>query len=339
MPLLDMNDAAAVARYNDFVRQSPFAQITQDMAWAQVKENWAPRYVYLEDADNNIIAALSILMIQQANGKMFAYASKGPVMDMTDLDLFDQLMQTAKDLLANDNVYVLRVDPEIAYTDALNEALQARGYVTRNRNLSGGMHATIQPRLNMVMNLAAKPEAETTFDFVPSKTKNKLRRPFRDGIVVDFGLDQGYLDGFFMTYEIMSQRHEITYRPKDYFQRMLEAYQGTDLMRIYRASYEGAVIGTGIAFKIGSKVWYMYAGTIDDAPVYGAAYAIQVEMIQWAIDAKMPLYDLGGIEEEDVEDSLWQFKRNFVRDGAQEYIGEIDLVLDQATYDAVVPNK
>ncbi|GAK31404.1 methicillin resistance protein [Weissella oryzae SG25] len=334
MPLLDMNDSDALARYNDFVRQSPFAQITQDLAWAEVKNNWTPRYVYLEDADKQIIAALSILMIKQANGKMFAYASKGPVMDMQDLDLFDRLMQEAKLALANDDVYVLKVDPEISYSDELNAQLQARGYVTRNRGLKGGMHATIQPRLNMVMDLTVKPDAETAFDFVPSKTKNKLRRPFRDGIVVDFGLEQSDLDDFYMTYEIMSQRHGITYRPKDYFQRMVDAFVGTDMMRIYRARFEEQTIGTGIAFKIGSKIWYMYAGTIDDAPVNGAAYAIQVEMIQWAIDSHMPLYDLGGIEKEDVEDSLWKFKHNFVRGAAQEYIGEIDLVLDEASYEA-----
>ena len=334
MPVLDMNDTTAVAKYNDFVRTSPFAQITQDTTWGHVKNNWEPKYVYLTDEQGAITAALSILMIEQDNGKKFAYASKGPVMDMQDLDLFDRLMAEAKQALEADNVYLLRVDPEVMYSDELNADLEARGYVMRNRNLGAGMHVTIQPRLNMVLDLTTKPDAETVLDFVPSKTKSKLKRPFRDGIEVDFGLNQAYLDDFYMTYETMSQRHGITYRPKDYFQRMLEVYEGTDMMRIYRALYDGQVLGTGIAFKIGSKIWYMYAGTIDDAPVVGAAYAIQVKMAQWAIDEKVPLYDLGGIEKEDASDALWTFKHHFVRGAAREYIGEIDLVLDQAAYDA-----
>ncbi|MGL5748699.1 MAG: peptidoglycan bridge formation glycyltransferase FemA/FemB family protein, partial [Weissella cibaria] len=125
MPVLDMSDETAVARYNDFVRSSKFGQVTQDLGWAQVKNNWEPRYAYVENEAGEIVAAISMLLTNTPSGKKFAYASKGPVMDMTDLDLFDQLIAEAKVALADDNAYLLRIDPEIAFSEELDADLHA----------------------------------------------------------------------------------------------------------------------------------------------------------------------------------------------------------------------
>ncbi len=49
MPIVNQNDATAVSRYTEFIRQSPNAQITQDTGWAHVKNNWEPLYAYIEN--------------------------------------------------------------------------------------------------------------------------------------------------------------------------------------------------------------------------------------------------------------------------------------------------
>lgn len=336
MPVLDLQDAQAVARYQTFVRSSKFGQVTQDLGWAVVKNNWVAKYVYLEDSAGNIQAALSMLLAETKSGKKFAYASKGPVMDMHDLDLFDELVAEARMALAADNVYLLRIDPEIAYSDDLNNELQARGYVTRNRNLVGGMHATIQPRLNMVLDLTAKPDAKETFDLYPSKTKSKLKRPLRDGVKVEWAADQEAVEVFFKTYADMAKRHGISYRPISYFQRMLDAF-GTDgkILRVFIAKKDEYVLSTGIGFNYGDKIWYMYAGS-EDGNIFYAPYAVQTAMIQWALDTGVSRYDMGGIATPDETDGLYVFKHTFVKEAPVEYIGEIDVVFDQDVYNELV---
>lgn len=336
MPVLDLHDEQTVARYQTFVRSSKFGQVTQDLGWAMVKNNWVPKYVYLEDDQGNMRAALSMLLTETASGKKFAYASKGPVMDMHDLNLFDELVAEAKAALAQDNVYLLRLDPEITYSDALNADLQARGYVTRNRNLAGGMHATIQPRLNMVLDLTAKPDAKETFDLYPSKTKSKLKRPLRDGVEVTWAADQEAIAVFFKTYADMAKRHGISYRPITYFERMLDAF-GTDgdILRVFIAKKDQQVLSTGIGFKYGDKIWYMYAGS-EDGNIFYAPYAVQTAMIQWALDAGVARYDMGGIDTPDETDGLYVFKHTFIKEAPVEYIGEIDVVLDEAVYNKLV---
>lgn len=336
MPVLDLSDTAAVKKYEEFVQHSPYGQVGQDLGWAKIKNNWEPRYAYVTDEAGNIIAAISMLLTQTKLGKKFAYASKGPVMDITNLDLLEQLMTEAKKALANDDAYVIRMDPEVLYSDELNTQLQEHGFETRNRNVADeGMHATIQPRLNMVLDLKAKPDAKETFDLYPSKTKSKLKRPMRDGVTVRYGSDTAAMDAFYETYVNMANRHGITYRPKDYFERMRDAFGDNGIMRVYIAEREGELLSTGIGFKYGRKIWYMYAGS-NDGPTYYAPYAVQTAMVQWALDEGVDLYDMGGIESQSTDDGLYVFKHTFIKADPLEYIGEIDLVLDDAAYTELV---
>ncbi|KRN32448.1 UDP-N-acetylmuramoylpentapeptide-lysine N(6)-alanyltransferase [Weissella halotolerans] len=335
MPMLDRNDQKQVAAYQNFVRTTPSARVTQDLAWGSVKNNWEARDFYVQDADGQIKAALSVLLTDTPAGKKFAYASKGPVMATFDLALLDALLAEALPHLSD--AYVLRMDPEVPYSDELNQALQDHGFQTRNRNVAAaGMHATIQPRLNMVMDLTAFPEAKQTLDLYPSKTKSKLKRPIRDGVTVTNGATAAELADFYTTYEAMAKRHGITYRPKAYFERMQAAF-GADIMQIFVARRQGQLLSTGIGFKYGDKVWYMYAGSVDGETYY-APYAVQTAMIQWALDNGVRYYDMGGIGEEDRSDHLYLFKHVFVKAPATEYIGEIDRVIDPTVYAKLVEN-
>lgn len=335
MPMLDRKDQKMVEAYQNFVRTTPSARVTQDLGWGAVKNNWEARDFYVQDDQGQLQAALSVLLTNTTSGKKFAYASKGPVMATFDLDLLDTLLAEALPHL--EDAYVLRMDPEVPYSAELNQALQARGYQTRNRNVAAaGMHATIQPRLNMIMDLTAFPEAQATLDLYPSKTKSKLKRPIRDGVTVSQGASEADLDDFYTTYEAMAKRHGITYRPKTYFERMLKTFGG-DIMQIFVARREGQLLSTGIGFKYGDKVWYMYAGSVDGETYY-APYAVQTAMIQWALDNGSHYYDMGGIGAEDRSDHLYLFKHVFVKAPATEFIGEIDRVLDPAIYAQLVKN-
>lgn len=334
MPILDRQNAEQMTRYTTFMQSTPQGRVTQDLAWGQVKNNWESREVFVENTAGEITGAMTMLLTDTPAGKKFAYASKGPVIAGDfDLDVLNALVAEAKTIL--DDAYVLRMDPEVDYSDELNAALIAAGYTTRNRNVAdAGMHATIQPRLNMVINLRDFPDAKETLDLYPSKTKSKLKRPFRDGVEVTWGHDDEALDAFYTTYETMAKRHEISYRPKDYFARMQAAFSD-DTMRIFVAKREGELLSTGIAFKYGEKIWYMYAGSMD-GNVYYAPYAVQSAMIQWALDEDIALYDMGGIEEESTSDPLYVFKHTFVKAAPLEYIGEIDVVLDNDVYNELV---
>lgn len=327
MPIVDQSNAADVARYEQFIRTAPFATATQDTAWSHVKNNWKPMYVYLEEA-GKIIASMSILMVNAVEDKMLAYCCKGPVCDPKDVALVDRLMKEAKFYVEEQNAFVLRIDPEVLYEEELVEAYEGLGYRLRSRNVSS--HATTQPRFNMVLNLKGKSSDDLLASF-HSKTRYNIRLAKRKGVEVRYSHSIEDLKIFHELYVIMSERHGITYRPYNYFERMLEAYG--DNMRIYLAEHQGDIIAGALAISYGDKTWYAYGASSNEKRNLMAPHLLQWEMITWALEQGKDRYDFGGVFELNSSDGLYRFKEGFCYPNVYtEYLGEVDLVLDEEAY-------
>lgn len=330
MPIIDNNDIEQMKKYTDFVRNASYTSVTQDPRWGKVKSNWKPLYVTLEDNDGNITAAMSILMIKNIDDGALAYCSKGPVCNPNDIETIDLLVKEAEPVLKENNVYLLRMDPEIEYSEQLNENLQKHGYLTRNRNV--GLHDTIQPRVNMVINNLRERTYEDVFQHFRPRRRTLVRKSINNGqLKVDIGDSKSYMDRFYNLYEIMSNRHGITYRPQDYFNRIVDNFGGTNILRIYLAYTDECDLAGAVCFNYGKKLWYMYGGSTNkDSKLY-APYLIYNEMILDAFKQNCDVYDMGGVFALDASDGLWQIKHGFVQKET-EYIGEIDKVYDNDKY-------
>lgn len=93
--ILDTNNASELKRYDDFVKSNEYSFLTQDRAWAKIKNNWSEDYVYLEN-DGEIVAAMSILSIKAIDEKWLLYANRGPVCDIYDKDTVLALVDQVK---------------------------------------------------------------------------------------------------------------------------------------------------------------------------------------------------------------------------------------------------
>lgn len=331
MPIVDLANGTELARYQQFVRTSPFATTTQDTGWSEVKSNWIPLYVYLEE-QGEIIAAMSVLMVNAVGEQKLAYCCKGPVCDPTDVELVHRLMQEAESAAREQGAFVLRIDPEIAYDEALNKRYAELGYVLRNRNVSS--KDTTQPRFNMVLDLKGKTEEELMESF-HAKTRYNIRLAERKGVTTRYSGELSDLEIFHQLYVVMSNRHGISYRPYNYFARMLEAYR--PYTRVYLAEHEGDVIAASVAISYGDKTWYIYGASANEKRNVMAPHLLQWEMIKWAVEQGKARYDFGGVFKLDGSDGLYRFKEGFCYpDRYSEYIGEIDRVWDEEAYQKFV---
>lgn len=347
--ILDLNNQEQVAKYEEFVRNNPNGRVTQDVLWGKVKNNWQGLYVYREDEQQNITAAMSILYIEALPGKIFAYCSKGPVVDFNDAELVNSLVEEA---VANlpENTFLLRMDPEIFYSDELNAKYEQLGYVTRNVNITH-MHGNIQPRKNVVLYFDGRTtdkienEEDLMLHFKRS-TRTAIRKAIKTGLTVTVGTDHKAIDAFYDVYKKMAEKRGITYRPIEYFYRMSDVFADTGRFKVFLAhltdeqSQEDDVVASaGIGFSYGDEVWYMYAGLDRQYDKYYAPHLVQYEMMKWALEEKKVQYDFGGVNSFDESDGLYSFKHRFAyHDEPAEYIGEIDKVLDQQAYDEYLKN-
>lgn len=337
MAILNLDDTKKVIAYQKFVREDPRGQVTQDPLWGELKSNWGHVYVYHE-TDGEIDAVLTVLTVEAVAGKLLGYAGRGPIGDVENIGMIKLMIQEALQALP-DNVFLIRLDPEVAYSDTLNDTYQKAGFITRNRAIKN-MHGNIQPRKNVVLYYdgrgdgAAPITSETELmTHFKRDYRNQIRRAAKDGVVVTSGDTQEDIESFFDTYVMMAAAQNITHRPLSYFLRMQELWQGTGLFKVFLAHFEGRVIASGIGFSYGDEIWYMYAGSDRQYAKHYGPYAVQWEMLKWGLSLGKVEYDFGGVGDFVPEDGLYKFKHGFAyHDPHAEYIGELDWVVDDAGY-------
>ncbi|MBL1230115.1 peptidoglycan bridge formation glycyltransferase FemA/FemB family protein [Enterococcus sp. BWB1-3] len=329
MPIINSTNHSEMETHDTFIRNAAFSSVTQETGWSYVKNNWEPLYVYLEE-EGDIVAAMSVLMVKNIGEKKFAYVSKGPVMNEFSLEYINRLVREAETELKKQQVFLLRMDPEFLYCEEINKSLRAAGFIVRNRELGG--KDTIQPRYNMVVNLEGKSEEEVLEGFY-SKTRYRIRYAEKKGLESKVSSNRKDLDIFYKLYAMTSERHKISYRPQDYFDRLADAFLDCGRMKIILVFIDGVPDAGGLCFISGRKVWYMYAGSTHENQGLMAPYLVNWEGIRWAIKEKKDGYDFGGVFSLNNEDGLYQFKNGFVRpEPPKEFIGEIDKIYDQKAY-------
>ena len=327
MPIVDKKNTSEMQEYAQFVRTSPYATATQDPSWAQVKRGWGDAQIYLR-RDGAIAAALSLLIRPVGGGFCVLYAPRGPVCDFYDLDTVEALMREADAFAKARRAVLLRFDPEVRYDEALLERYRQRGYRVRAREADP--HALFQPRHNMVLDRRGKTEESLLAEF-SQKTRYNIRVAARNGITVRFSRDREDLRTFYRIYEVTCTRDRIGARPFDYFERMLDAF-GEDC-RVYLAEHEGEALSGALAVAYGDKVWYSYGASSNEHRNLMPNYAMQLEMIRWALTLGKDRYDFGGVYSLSKDNGLFRFKEGFCRQaGVTEYIGEFDRVYSRPLY-------
>lgn len=334
MPVLDKNNPQEVARYQAFVTASPHRSVMQDMAWSKVKKDWGCEYVYLE-RDGALVAAMSLLLKKVPGGFTLLYAPRGPVCDFRDLALVQALVQEAAPVAKKHKAFLLKMDPETAYAEALDARYRQAGFRVRNTDVA--MKDLIQPRNNMILYFEDH-DPESIMMKYRSKTRNYIRSALRKGVTTTWGREDATLKTFYEIYRHMARRNQITAREYDYFVAMRDAYPS---LRVYLARHESDILAAGLTINYHGKLYYLYAGSTDVKRNLNPNHLLNHAMIQWGIQEGGVQYDFGGVFEMDEQDGLYMFKKAFCeKDGVTTYIGEVDHVYRGGIYylyNTVVP--
>ena len=328
MAILNLNDEESVKKYNEFVRNREHTSAMQDLNWGKVKAEWKKEAIYIEK-NGNIIATMLILIRRVAKGFTMMYAPRGPVCDIYDTKMVEELMKDVDTLAKKYKAFVFKMDPEVKYDEKLEGLYKAKGYFVNGRNVSD--KKLIQPRYNMILNIENR-SIDEIFSGYSEKTRYNIRVAKKKGVTVRYSRDEEDLKKFYELSLVTAKRDNISMRPYEYFKTMLDAYD-ENFLRIYVAEAEGKVLSAALALKYSTKLFYIYGASSNELRNYMPNYLMQQEMITWGKEEGCTEYDFGGVYELNKSNGLYKFKEGFCRqEGVTEFIGEIGKKYNKAKY-------
>jgi len=336
---IDAGDAAALARYGDYVRQGPKGHILQTVAWGDLKARtgWAPvRYLVEERGTGVPRGAISVLLrrLPLPGTRLYlGYAPRGPVIDYADEAAMSELFASVAGDLRRRGAIALKIDPDVA-ADRIDvvDRLERLGLrrMTRGLGFEG-----VQPRF--VFRLPLRGPAEEIMASFQPKTRYNIRLAQRRGVTVRVGTTREDLRTFYRILVETARRDRFLVRAESYYQDMWELLVEKRLARLFLADHEGETLAGTMAFILGDKAWYVYGASSNARREVMPNYLLQWTMIRWAKDSGCNLYDFrgvsGNLDPSDPLYGLFRFKKGF---GAEftEFIGEFDLVLSPSWYHA-----
>ena len=319
------------AEFEQFNRNHPRGHFMQSAEWAALKNDWKREVVVTRSGDGSIRGGISILVRKiPMTPYTLMYAPRGPIFDEDDSAAFADIVNGVRSLAKRHRSVCLRMDPDIrAGYEPFKKALESM-----KLKVKGGKNfETTQPRFVYRMDIKGKTEDEVMANFT-SKTRYNVRVAIKNGVetrVVNG--DPEAIAQFHALMKVTGERDGFICRSKEYFERLLKSL-GEDA-RLYAAYYNGEMIAGTLAIRYADKVWYLYGASSNKERNRMPNYLLQWDMIRWAIESGVSVYDFRGVSG-DMDESnplygLYRFKRGFNGE-LVEFVGEIDAVFKRFGY-------
>ena len=322
--MVEILKAEQYPEYEAFAEDNRFACFTQSVNWTKVKDNWKHEVVVSRDENGAIRGGMLLLIRRILPGLTFLYSPRGPVCDVKNRPVMEELLTGARQVAKKYGAFGLKVDPAILETDEASiQALLDFGF---HYKPDADEYDTVQRRWNYVLPDIEGWSPEKLLASFKQKCRYNIRLSQKHNVQCEICGKEG-LDEYMRLSELTSERHNFVARSKEYLAKMLDAF-GPDRMRLYLCRYEGKAISGAIACRYADRVYYIF-GASDKA--YGHLYAnylMQWNMINWAAEHNCFMYDFMGIAAKLDKNSpmygVYRFKSGF-NGAVYAYAGDFDL--------------
>ena len=152
MQILTENDKKA---YKEFLENNERCNFQQSIEWGKVKQAWKNEIVLSKDNEGKIVGAVSVLIRKMPIFGNFMYISRGPICNIHDKAVLQDLTEGLKLLAKKYKAFTLKWEPDIKSDDLeFRKIATELGFKIKDdaKDFSEG----IQPRYVFRLNLKDK---------------------------------------------------------------------------------------------------------------------------------------------------------------------------------------
>lgn len=219
-------------RYEQFVKQQPQYTLLQNYFWAQIKTNFKPIYIGIEQ-DNQLVSCALLLIRKLVLNWNLLYIPHGPICDYEDKELLEFMTQSLKKIAKQHHCILIKAAPYLQLKAATLDNFQqlpsdpkvlkaiqtmtAIGW--QHQPLSLDMDSTFQPRFEAVTHITLE-----LFNNYPQRLKKALKYIEKRNVnIIEGGVE--LLDELANQIKLTEQRQNVSLRNREYFEKICQVYQ------------------------------------------------------------------------------------------------------------------
>jgi peptidoglycan pentaglycine glycine transferase (the first glycine) len=304
-------------KWNHLIGELPDPHILQTAEWAEIKHKfgWDPIYKTWEINKGQIEAGALILQ-RSISLKGFAsrirvlYVPKGPVMDWSDDDLRDEVLEGLRAVAKSQGAIFIKIDPDVLVGTGLPMEADSEKHplgekVIQDLDERGWCFSKEQIQFRNTVLVDLRQDETKLLSQMKQKTRYNINLARRKGVTVRSGNESDF-GMLYRMYAETSVRDGFVIRP--------EAYYRTVWTTFARAGYGGPLIAevnreptAGIfVYRFGARAWYLYGMSSSNHREKMPNYLLQWEALRLMKESGCEVYDLWGAPEHFNEnDPMW----------------------------------
>jgi peptidoglycan pentaglycine glycine transferase (the first glycine) len=291
----------SLSEWNKFISTISGAHVMQHGAWGEFKSQFGWSAYRIKNGDSGA----QVLIRDYPFGFRFAYIPKGPLGGN-----WNSLIPELHEFCKKKQVFVLRIEPNSWEAGSKQLIKMPEGFF---------QSIPIQPQRTIVVDLRCS--EDDMLMRMKQKTRYNIRLAIKKGVSVARSKDVNKF------YELMlktGERDQFGIHNLSYYQNAYDIFSKYRSCELFLASHEGLPLAGLMVFVHGSRAWYFYGASNNQARDRMPTYLLQWETMCWAKKMGCLEYDLWGVPDEDEptlekefanrSDGLWgvyRFKRGF----------------------------
>ncbi|MCH4208113.1 MAG: aminoacyltransferase [Solobacterium sp.] len=215
---------------DQFVITSNQNSLFQCSPWTKIKTSWDSLLTGVTDDMGTLVATALVLIRKMPLGTTLFYVPRGPVMDYSNSELVEFMLEQLETLAREHHAIALRFDPSVlsrkySYKERSEDHPYQNQQVIDLLKSCGAVHRGFTVRIEESTQPRFNAEMDVTQDYrehLEHKTLKCIRASEHKGIEVLQGPE--YLHDFATAMHYTEVRKKVALRNEDYFRNMMEVY-------------------------------------------------------------------------------------------------------------------
>jgi len=271
-----------------------------------------------------------ILVLERplALGRTMLYSPMVSNLQVSNINL-QEFSKQIRTLAQKENAVFFRLELDMPKSSSLNTQYQILEIFKKS-------FEEMQPENNWVLDI--RPSTEQILAGMKQKGRYNIKVAEKNAVYFEF-LELNDLDIFYDQYQKTGFRHKVTFRDKQYFEKMLEILGQNGYARVCATFAEindaKTALSSAILLAYGDEVQYLYGASSEENKNLMAPYLMHWKIIEWAKENGFKKYNFLGVAPDDSDKHPWagitRFKKQF---GGYQYdiVGCYDLVSRPVEY-------